>query len=214
MRPSKPILLLLALLSALPAAHAKDKKRPDVPVAFNEARTIYVEARAGQQFDRNLDPEDREAIANVQDVLQAWNRYKLVTQREDADIVIVVQRGHTEGRDRGATPGDASTRNIDPSGTQNGPMNRGMDPSGAGFPEQHSSGPEFPADIDSNASQDLFEVCQVNANGKLTRPLWSRSLEGGLSGPHVMLFQEFKDAVEKAYPSPPPGKSASQQNPE
>jgi hypothetical protein len=57
--------------------------------------------------------------------------------------------------------------------------------------------------IDGSASQDHFEVCQVNANGKLTRPLWSRSLENGLSGPHVMLFQQFRDAVEKAYPTPP-----------
>jgi hypothetical protein len=54
-------------------------------------------------------------------------------------------------------------------------------------------------------------VCQVSENGKRGSPLWERTMPDGLSAPRVMLFQQFKDAVEKAYPSQPaPGQPAGQ----
>ncbi|MGA7339495.1 MAG: hypothetical protein WBE72_23805 [Terracidiphilus sp.] len=213
MKPNKPMVLLLMVLPACVLLRAKDKKQPSVPAAFNQAHTAYVEAVDGQQFDRDLDPEDREAIADVQDLLQAWRRYKLVTQREDADIVFVVRKGRAAGRDGGLGPesggpigGSGPNGGMGPNGEPggNGGMgpNGGLGANGAPFPGQpRSSGPAIAPGMDNGASQDLFEVCQVNANGKLTRPLWVRTLEGGLNGPQVLLFRQFKDAVEKAYPS-------------
>jgi hypothetical protein len=50
----------------------------------------------------------------------------------------------------------------------------------------------------------LLEVCQFNADGKLSVPLWLRSFAGGLDPPRVVLFAQFKNDVEKAYPSAPP----------
>ena len=50
---------------------------------------------------------------------------------------------------------------------------------------------------------DLFEICQVNTDGTLSTPLWMRTFPGGLDGPKVMLFEQFRKAVEKAYPSQP-----------
>ncbi|HEY1650059.1 MAG TPA: hypothetical protein VGF96_18900 [Terracidiphilus sp.] len=196
------IALMIAVVPAL-AVHAKDKK-PSVSPAFDQARTVYVEAQNGQQFDRNLDPDDRKAIADVQDLVQAWKRYKLVTQREDADIVIVVRKGRTAGADDEFNPNGGPSRSTNPNGAQNGIPNRNMDPSSAQMPGQQSPGAPIAASgVETSTSQDVFEVCQVNANGKLTRALWSRAMDDGLNGPRVMLFQQFKDAVEKAYPSQP-----------
>ncbi|HEY1767560.1 MAG TPA: hypothetical protein VGG26_07890 [Terracidiphilus sp.] len=202
MKPHVVIALAIAVLPAL-AVHAKDKK-PNVSPVFNQAHTVYVEAQSGQQFDRNLDPEERKAIADVQDLLQAWKRYKLVTQREDADIAIVVRKGSTASADNEFNPNGGPARGPSPNAPQNGFPNRNMDPSGAPMPGEQSPGaPIAGSSMDTSTSQDVFEVCQVNANGKLTRPLWSRAMDAGLNGPRVMLFQQFKEAVEKAYPSAP-----------
>jgi hypothetical protein len=202
------IALMIAALTALPV-HAKDKKRSDVSPVFDQARTVYVEAQNGQQFDRNLDPEDRKAIADVQDLVQAWKRYRLVTQREDADIVIVLRRGRPANSDGGLSPSGNPNRGMGPNSPQSGLPSHGMDPSNSQMPGQQSPGAPIAASgMETGASQDIFEVCQVNANGKLTRPLWSRAMDDGLSGPRVMLFQQFKDAVEKTYPSQPAGQES------
>jgi hypothetical protein len=211
------IALLVAALAAGPLARAKDKK-PSVPAAFGQEHTVYVESRGGQQFDRNLDPEDRETIADMQDLLKAWGRYKLVTQREDADLVFVVRKGQTANSEGGLSPNDNPNRGIGPNGSPSGGMNRGMDTNAAQVPGQQpmntpmaASGAETGSGMDGFAAQDVLEVCQVNANGRLTRPLWTRSLAGGLSGPHVMLFQQLRVEVEKAYPAQPADQAPAKQ---
>lgn len=209
MKPLVAIALMMAVAGAV-LAHAKDKKQPNVPATFNQAHTVYVEAVSGQQFDRNLDPEDREAIADVQDALQAWKRYRLVTQREDADIVIVVRRGSRTNPDGGLGSIDNPNRNTNPNTVPNGLPNRGMDPNAPPMPGQRTSGPDIAPDMQTGASEDVFEVCQVNANGKLTRPLWNRTMENGLRGSRLLLFEQFKDAVEKVYPSQPADQGSKQ----
>jgi hypothetical protein len=57
---------------------------------------------------------------------------------------------------------------------------------------------------------DLFEICQLDPNGTLSTPVWMRTFPDGLDGPKVLLFEQFKDAVDKAYPNPPAGQTASQ----
>jgi hypothetical protein len=200
---SLPVLLLAGLAAAglLPA---KDKK-PSVPEVFGRAHTAYVEAVEGQQFDRNLDPDEREAIADVQDALQRWKRYRLVTEREDADIVFVVRKGRVFARDGN---GDLGNPNQDPNvggpggGPGIGPGFGGAPMPGQRGPGQGGSGPVAGPGGDG-MTEDLLEVCLVNADGKLTRPLWARSLEEGLNGPQMMLFQQLRDQVDKAYPNPP-----------
>jgi hypothetical protein len=70
MRMRDIAVLLLLGFAAAGLLRAKDKK-PSVPEVFGRAHTAYVEAVDGQQFDRGLDPDEREAIADVQDALQA-----------------------------------------------------------------------------------------------------------------------------------------------
>jgi len=183
---------MLCLLLAPGLLMARSKK-PSVPEVFARARTAYVEAVEGQQFDRDLAPEEREAIADVQDALQAWKRYRLVTQREDADVVFVVRKGRVMEPDG---TGDLGNPNQSPA--PGGPMG---EPGVAGgpLPAQRVPAPVMGPGV----TEDLLEVCTVNSNGKLSRPLWARTFEDGLSSPQVLLFRQFRDEVDKAYPIPP-----------
>ena len=83
----------LALGLAAPLALAKDKKKKDVPAILNTARFVYVEAEDGDIMNPRLFPEDREAIADVQDELRDWKRYAVALKQSDAELVMVVRKG-------------------------------------------------------------------------------------------------------------------------
>ncbi len=180
------------LLPALVAVQGKPKKPDTLPAIFRNASYVYVQAVDGQQFDPRLDPEDRLAIANVQDALSDWKRYTLVTRRDQADLIIVVRKGRlVEGRvgvDVGAgTQGNAGT----------GPG--GQAPSAGG---PRASGPGVGVGVGGEVGppDDLFEVYEPGSNDAFGAQLWVRSQPEGLSGKNPILFKQFKDAVEKAYP--------------
>lgn len=187
----------VALTLLLPAAallQAKDKK-PSVPAVFAQARYVYVEAIDGQEFDPNLNPDDRTAIADVRDALGNWKRYVLTTSRSEADVVIVVRKGRAAGANIGITP-------------HHGPLQ-----GGAGQPGGIGAGGQIGGEV--GPPDDLFEVCSVNTDGNLSNPLWQRSMPDGLAAPKVMLLEQFEEAVDKSYPpQPPPApKQTSQQPP-
>jgi hypothetical protein len=200
MRMRNLSVVLLGGLAAAGLLRAKEKK-PSVPEVFGQAHTVYVEAVDGQQFDRGLDPDEREAIADVQDALQAWKRYRLVTQREDADIVFVVRKGRMMERDGTGdigSPSQSPTMGGPGGGPGSGP---GSGPGFGGGAMPAERGP-VPA-AGPMVAEDMLEVCLVNANGKLTRPVWARSLGEGLNAPRMLLFTELRAEVDKAYPIPP-----------
>jgi hypothetical protein len=177
MKASQIAVLVVLLLPSL--ALARDKKPPVVPALFNQATYVYVEAVDGSEFNPNLYQEDRQAIADVRDALQDWNRYVLTVRRDDADLVIVVRKGRiAEGR-----AGVLVSSN--PSPTPGQPRNTGIGVGGGG---------------EVGTPDDLFEVCQRNGDGKLSSPLWMHTLSGGLDKPDLLLFAQFKDAVDRAYP--------------
>jgi hypothetical protein len=181
MKPHQAVALTLLLPAAL-LLQAKDKK-PKVPAVFGQAKYVYVEAIDGREFDPNLNPDDRIAIADVRDALDNWKRYILTTSRSDADLVIVVRKGRL------------ASANVDMA------PRRGQMSGGAGQPGQPGSmgaGAEIGAE--AGPPDDFFEVCQVNPDGKLSGPLWHQSMPNGLNAPSVMLLVQFEEAVDKAYP--------------
>lgn len=196
MKPHRGVVFLLVFCASLPL-HAKDKK-PLVPAVFGQARYVYVEAMDGQEFDPNLNPEDRIAIADMRDALERWHRYILTTARDQADLVIVVRRGRAASAKLGVAP---------PVGGGRGQIGNGRTSAGdptAGDPIGASTrGPGIDVGGEVGPADDLFEVCPVNENGRRSSALWERTMPDGLSAPRVMLLQQFKDAVEKAYPSQP-----------
>lgn len=196
MKPLQGVALALLFGSAL-LLQAKSKK-PSVPAVFGQAKFVYVEAVDGQEFDPNLNPYDRIAIADVRDALDNWKRYTLTTSRSEADVVILVRKGRMAGANEGITPHRSQ---LPGSGGQ------------IGQPGQQGSiggGGEMGAEADP--PDDFFEVCQVSADGKLSGPLWEQSMPNGLDAPRVMLLERFEEAVDKAYPPQPaiPQKSSQQ----
>jgi hypothetical protein len=205
MKTLKVFLLLLLVVPALAPAQKKPKK-PSVPAVFATARYAYVEALDGNEFDPRVFPEDREAIANVENAIRGWGRYDLTTKRDEADIVFVLRKGRLLTGQGGVGVGHS------PAGGPGGGPGIGADPGqqGGRIPGQQSqTGADMGGGVEAGPPDDLFEVCQRNADGGLSLPVWSRQLEDGLSGPRPMLFAQFKDAVDKAYPPTPasqPGK--------
>ena len=92
------VLFSLALSTALstlsmagPAASS-----PELPRTLANARFVYVTAYDGDQFDPGLLPEDRQAIARVQEGIEKWGKLTLVYKPQEADIVLAVQSRPSE----------------------------------------------------------------------------------------------------------------------
>lgn len=188
MKLYKAGVLLLAFVPMLASARKKTSK-PVVPAVFNQAQYVYVQATDGDEFNPNLLPEDRQAIADVMTAIQGWKRYVLVYQRSQADLVFVVRRGRlVTGRGSvGITRGPARL------------PGQGSGQQGAPIPQQ-GNGTVIGAGGEVGPPNDLLWVCTLDTEGRLNSPLWSRTEKDGLDSPDVPLFKEFKRVVDQAYP--------------
>jgi hypothetical protein len=92
----KRILAILGLLLFMAAAGAASTKVPALPKTLTNARYVYVTSYDGDQFNPNLLPEDREAIAAVEDAIQRWGKFVIVYRPWEADIVLMVQSRPSE----------------------------------------------------------------------------------------------------------------------
>jgi hypothetical protein len=88
------VIVVLALSFFTEAAAAGTA--PRLPRTLANARFVYVTAYDGDEFDSRLLPEDRAAIARVQDSIQKWGKLVVVYRAEDADIILAVQSRPSE----------------------------------------------------------------------------------------------------------------------
>lgn len=102
-RITRLLALAVATLLATTLAFAVPKPQkaaaqnvPPFPGTLVNARYVYVTSYDGDQFDLNLLPDDRQAIASVQDALQKWGKWTLVYEPRQADIVLMVTSRPTE----------------------------------------------------------------------------------------------------------------------
>jgi hypothetical protein len=95
-------LVLAVLATTLALAADKTPKAtppqnvPAFPGTLVNARYVYVTSYDGDQFDINLLPDDRKAIATVQDDLQKWGKFIVVYKPREADIVLMVMSRPSE----------------------------------------------------------------------------------------------------------------------
>ena len=192
MKCCKAIALLLVLIPVLGLAQQKTNKHNEVPAIFQSAHYIFVEAVDGDAMKPGLYPEDRQAIFDVQDGLRDWNRYALATRRQEADLVLVVRKGRLASAQTRA--GVSLPSRFPPSGnpTQGHPPGQTGDQDGIGAAAE--VGPDI----------DILRVYLLSSDGKLMGPVWSRQIQDGLEAPSVVLLQQLRTAVERAYPSQPP----------
>jgi len=193
MKRKLAVFSLLVTAIGLVVAQAKDKKHASLPEAFQSAHTVFVESRQGDITDLKLDPEDRNAILDMQDAVQDWSRYTLSRSRRDADLILVVHKGRV-WRDQSYTtnpagphPSTSHTPIQDPADASQGPGNNG---SAAGLTRE----------------KDELYVYTIQPDGKLKGPIWRDDQERGLDTPNILLFQRLKLEIEMAYPAPPPTK--------
>lgn len=200
----------LALILAAPLGFAKDKKKKDLPAVFSTARFVYVQAEDGDIMNPRLFPEDREAIADVQDGLKDWNRYAVAINQSDAELVMVVRKGRLVGAlvhggvGIGTGPGlDGSyPGNRNPAG-QNNP-DAGRADGGRG------TSTEIGARGDAGPPDDMLRVYLVTPDGRRGAMVWSGEMKDGLDAPASILLRQLRQEVDRAYPpqtaSQPPAK--------
>jgi hypothetical protein len=193
MKSAQVAALLLMAVVPLACIAQKKAKKPEVPAALAQAKFVYVEAIDGGEFDRNLYPADRMAIADVRDYIKAWGRYTITVERDKADLIFIVRKGRLASADVNTNVGVQDPRYPSPTGQPSAPGQRG--------PRQPYGSVGYGGEI--GPAEDLLQICLYNAmNGKPGSPLWYRSEANGLDAPRVRLMAQFKDAVEKAYPTP------------
>jgi len=88
--------LTLSTFSSATAVSGAADNTPQMPRTLANARFVYVAAYDGDQFDPRLLPDDRAAIARVQDAIQKWRKLIVVYRPQDADIVLMVQSRPSE----------------------------------------------------------------------------------------------------------------------
>lgn len=89
------IALVLMLMTAAAMAAPSTYDQP-FPKTLINAKYVYVMAYDGDQFDPGLLPEDRQAIASVQDAIQKWGHYIIVYRPSEADMILAVQKRGSE----------------------------------------------------------------------------------------------------------------------
>src|SRR5581483_3789953 len=93
---SAVLVLFVAIVAASAAPSAQTSSTPVFPKVLINAKYVYVTSYDGDQYNFNILPEDRQAIASVQDAIQKWGHYVLVYRPQDADMIIAVQKRGSE----------------------------------------------------------------------------------------------------------------------
>jgi hypothetical protein len=180
---------LLVLFLCIPGF--AQKKEPEFPQIITASQFAFVETIYGPvdstTMDPRVSPEDRRAVANIEDAIRKWGRYRLTIKRSEAELVFVVRKGMLVAANGGVK---ISRPPQNPGGppTQTGPGN--WPGSGPG------NGPEYGAE--AGPPYDLLFVYTKKPDGPLMGPLWKRTQDHGLDAPDPPLLKNFKDAVEAA----------------
>jgi hypothetical protein len=126
--------------------------------------------------------------------LKSWGRYTLAVHPEQADLIFVVRKSRGSADAQSGLPAPQRPNGV--AGSTRVPGQPG-DSDTMGAAQQMS------------AEGDKLMVYTMT-DGKRKGPIWTRELQGGLEGPSLLLVQQLKTAVERAYPPPlTPAKPAS-----
>jgi hypothetical protein len=207
------VLVTMGVLISVPGlAKSKDKTLPPY-ILQGRTVAVIVDPSAG------IDPEDpranQVAQKDVETALMNWGRFQPILSTAEADLIIVIRRGH--GRLADATITDPRQNDrvgvINPTdngigvGGQRGPQPglggdngtrypQGQYPAGQSTPGQ-SPQPQLPhPELEVGGGDDSFTVFE----GKVAKPLngapgWRYEAPNGLHSHNVPAVEEFKKAV-------------------
>jgi hypothetical protein len=198
----------MGLLMVVPAlAKSKDKPLPPYILA---AHTVAVMIEPGAGIDLEDPRANQIAQKDVETALLSWGRFQPILSVADADLIIVIRKGH--GRLADATISDPRQNDragvITPTdnglgiGGQRGPQPgqpgtsypQGGTPSPGAQPTQLPTAPH--PELEVGGSEDWFTVYE----GKVEKPLngapgWRYVAQDGLKSHKVPAVEEFRKAV-------------------
>jgi hypothetical protein len=178
--------LLLASVAVPVLAQGNSKDKPTLSEAFKNARYVYVEALNGDSMNPDVTPGDREAIYNVRQQLRDWGRYSTTTDRDHADLIVVVHKAHSNNS---SLPADVGV------GTPQRPSPRGTIPN-----NPPAGGRDVATDAEIGPPDDQLSVYLLSPSGSRTGPIWQQTQRSGLDAPKIQLFKRLKHDVDTAYP--------------
>lgn len=218
------VIVLLVAMAASSSAWAKSPKKSEITHIFCPATYAYVKTMDGDVMRPGVLPEDRDAAYRVEDKLSNWNRYVLVYEPQQADLIFVVRAGRlatTQG-DMGAAAGSPD-RPIN-AGTPgaNRPPRDPSDASQGPAPDQSPATPDarnrkwVGAGGEAGPPDDLLAVYAKPGDVNTQTPLWEQTAKDGLADPNVPLFEQIRTAVDQAchdQPNQPNHDQPRQNNP-
>jgi hypothetical protein len=188
------LVVSVAALSSGQSARPAKKHAPSAMLA--SAQYVSVEPYSGSdvpsaKVDPHVSIEDREAVGNVQNAILQWGQYKLAVRRSEADLLVFIRK------DRPASANDGVRVHV---GTSNPAP-------GAPGKTDADAAPLGGAEVGPN--EDLFRVYSLEPDGKLSGPIWQKTLKDGLDAPQLVLFEKFKEAVNAAVAAQTKNQSAA-----
>ena len=152
------------------------KEKPILPKLVVNARYVLVTTNLGDDpGNARIMPEDRQAVADVQDAIQKWHRYVLVYDRKKADLIFLVRKGRVAEARGGVEIHAGSDKRI---------------PGAA--PVVYADGGD---------PQDMLAVYDA-AEGIDGPALWRGRERDGLTLPDMRLVTELRSRVEAADKKP------------
>jgi hypothetical protein len=183
MRHAIILSLFLVSVVALSSGQSTGQSKKHAPSAMlASAQYVFVEPYSGSDIptaavDPHVSAEDREAVGNVQNAILQWGQYKLAARRSEADLLVFIRKGRLAGANGGVRV-HVGTRNPAP-----------------GAPSQTDAAAAPLGGAEVGPDQDIFWVYSLDPDGKLTGPIWQKTLKDGLDAPQLVLFEKFKGAV-------------------
>ena len=167
MRRWNCVSLLLLTSATLTLAQGYDP----LPKLVVHARYVLVTTYTGYDLTNpRMMPDDRQAVVDVQNAIKKWGRYALAYEPKNADLILLVRKGHVVESQPQLSIGAGST--IKP-----------------------SVGADVPTDIGS--SRDMLALYDAT-EGIDSAPLWRNLASGGLNPPQMTLVGDLRSAVDKA----------------
>jgi hypothetical protein len=163
-----PWFLLLFVSATIVVAQGYDP----LPKLVVHAKYVLVTTYQGDNLaSAHVMPDDRQAVVDVQNAIKRWGRYALAYQAKDADLILLVRKGHIVESQPGVRIG-------------------------AGSNTKPTIGAEAPTDVGD--SRDMLALYDASNGGIDSAPLWRDLMKGGLNPPQMSLVGELRDAVDEA----------------
>ncbi len=192
------LFLSVASLCIAQSPNTQSKKRaPSAMLA--SAQFVFVEPYSGADtpaatVDPQVSAEDREAVAHVQNAILGWGQYQLAARRSEANLIIFIRKGRIASANAGVR------------------VHVGSSNPAPGAPTQTDTAAAPLGGAEVGPDQDIFWVYSLDPDGKLTGPVWQKTLKDGLAAPQLVLFEKFKEDVAASVAAQTKNQSAAKKS--